>query len=280
MVTFPRAKINIGLFITEKRGDGYHNIESLFAPVGLSDALEFVEAGDNCQSDELTVTGVMAGCNPADNFVMKALEIVRRKRTIPYQRIHLHKAIPAGSGLGGGSSDASAMLLALNKRYSVGYNAQDLHQAALSIGSDCPFFINCAPVIATGRGELFEPAPPLPSGLKIVIVHDGIHISTPEAYANCTPRRRTRGLRELISQPLSEWRESITNDFEEYAFRRFPRLAEIKESLYVAGAVYSSMSGSGSAVYGLFVGDPDTHVIKGNIIYCGNFQVEKKRPPP
>jgi 4-diphosphocytidyl-2-C-methyl-D-erythritol kinase len=162
------------------------------------------------------------------------------------------------------------MLVALNKTYSLGIGEARLQQMALTIGSDCPVFIAGNPVMATGRGELFTPAPSLPVGLTLVIVHEGIHISTAEAYKNCLPQIPERQLSELIAEPVGRWSETIKNDFEEYAFVKHPILAEIKESMYRAGAIYSSMSGSGSAIYGLFSEEPkQIGLIKGNIIFKG-----------
>jgi 4-diphosphocytidyl-2-C-methyl-D-erythritol kinase len=270
MVTFPKAKINIGLYITGKRGDGYHNIETLFHPVDLCDALEFVPAPTEASTDELIVSGLVTDCNPADNLVIKALNLLREKLPIPHLRIHLHKAIPAGSGLGGGSSDASAMLVALNKFFSLGISSDNLKEMSLKIGSDCPVFIAGTPVMASGRGEVFSPAPQLPAGLTLIIVHEGIHISTAEAYRNCSPQMPDRTLSELIAGPVERWKGTIKNDFEEYAFAQHPILAEIKESMYRAGALYSSMSGSGSAIYGLFSGEPEqVSLIRGRIIFNG-----------
>lgn len=270
MVVFPKAKINIGLNITGKRSDGYHNIETLFFPVGLCDALEFIESPPGVTTDELIVTGLVTDCNPADNLVVRALNILRNEHPIAPLRMHLHKAIPAGSGLGGGSSDASAMLVTLNKFFSLGIDDTRLKEMALTIGSDCPVFIAGTPVLASGRGEIFTKAPPLPCGLTLVIVHEGIHISTAEAYSNCRPRKPEISLSELIAEPVARWRETIRNDFEEYAFMKHPVLAEIKESMYRAGALYSSMSGSGSAIYGLFAEEPrQIDLIKGKIIFKG-----------
>jgi len=270
MVVFPRAKVNIGLNIIDKRTDGYHNIETLFLPVNLCDALEFVPAGHGSEKDQLTVSGYMTGGDPDDNLVIKAVKILRKKVAFPGLKIHLHKVIPTGSGLGGGSSDASSMLVGLNRYFSLGFTCEELQSMSLELGSDCPVFISGAPALASGRGEIFEPAPEIPEGLRIVIVHEGIHISTLEAYKNSQPVIPAVRLRELIKRPLNEWKETIRNDFEEYAFNRFPQLAEIKAGMYEAGAVYSSMTGSGSAVYGLFWGEPKfPDRIKGSIIYQG-----------
>lgn len=270
MVVFPRAKINVGLNIIRKRDDGFHDIETMFLPVNLCDALEFVPASNSSSGDELTLSGYLTGGDTADNLVLKAVNLLRKTAPFPRLRIHLHKAIPAGSGLGGGSSDASSMLVGLNRYFSLGFTCEELSDLALELGSDCPVFISGTPVLASGRGEIFEPAPAIPDGLRIVIIHEPIHISTSEAYRNCKPQIPPVRLMELTRRPVSEWKQTIRNDFEDYAFSRFPVLREIKESLYKAGAVYSSMSGSGSAIYGLFTGEPGLpQKIKGKIIYQG-----------
>jgi len=270
MVVFPRAKINIGLRITGKREDGFHNIETLFLPINLNDALEFVTGEAGSTDDELTVTGYATGGLPADNLVIKAVNLIREKRHFPRLRIHLHKAIPAGSGLGGGSSDASAMLVGLNRYFSLGLKKEELLSMALQLGSDCPLFIECTPALASGRGEVLEPYSIIEKGLTVVVVFEDFHISTAEAYQNCTPSKPGHGLKELLEAPPVNWRQTITNDFEPYAFNKFPKLADIKESLYSAGAIYSSLSGSGSAVYGIFTGEPKhPHLIRGNVIFKG-----------
>ena len=270
MITFPRAKINTGLNIIRKRSDGFHDIETIFYPVGLSDALEFVVPAESVAEDELSVTGFPAGCPSSENLAVRAATLMRERFEFPYLKIHLHKSIPPGSGLGGGSSDAAGMLMLLNRYFNLGATGNDLKSMALTLGSDCPFFINGSPVLATGRGEIFDPLPCFLDGAYIVIIHEGIHISTPLAYSKSNPRGRGSGLKELIELPREEWREMITNDFEDYAFNAFPVLADIKSSLYRAGAFYSSMSGSGSAMYGLFPEEPaNKALIQGNIIYQG-----------
>ncbi|MFO7574170.1 MAG: 4-(cytidine 5'-diphospho)-2-C-methyl-D-erythritol kinase [Bacteroidales bacterium] len=268
MVTFPKAKINIGLTIVRKRDDGFHDIETIFYPAGLSDALEFVVSEAGLGPDELTVTGVAAGCRPEENLVIKAVNLLRAKYKIPFLRIHLHKVIPPGSGLGGGSSDASAMLMLLNRTFKLQIGRQELEDMALKLGSDCPFFIQGSPVLATGRGEVFTSLPCFLDGYYLVIVRENIHISTPLAYANSKPHGKTSGLEELIKAPLEEWKNNIKNDFEEYAFREHPRLELLKQGLYDSGALYSSMSGSGSAIYGIFRTKPESPP-PGNIIWQG-----------
>ncbi|MDX9929519.1 MAG: 4-(cytidine 5'-diphospho)-2-C-methyl-D-erythritol kinase [Bacteroidales bacterium] len=268
MIVFPRAKINIGLTIVRKRDDGFHDIETIFYPVGLTDALEFIVPAKPGSADRLTVTGTGAGCATADNLVVRAAGLMREKYKFPCLKIHLHKMIPPGSGLGGGSSDASSMLMLLNRYFCLRANEQELLTLALMLGSDCPFFIKGTPVLAIGRGELFTPLPCFLNGYYIVIVRENIHISTPLAYANSKPRGSSSGLKELIKAPLEKWRDSIANDFEEYAFREHPRLQDLKQGMYEAGALFSSMSGSGSAIFGIFSKEPVSPP-RGNIIWQG-----------
>lgn len=268
MLTFPRAKINIGLTIVRKRDDGFHDIETIFYPIPLADALEFVPAGPDAVSDTLTVTGVADLGNPADNLVTKAVSLLRTRYPVPYLRIHLLKTIPPGSGLGGGSSDASAMLVLLNRYFGLQASQEELLTLALQLGSDCPFFIRPEPVLATGRGEIFTPLRCLLTGYYLVLVRDDIHISTPMAYAGSKPRGSEAGLAGLVTAPVEEWKDRVVNDFEEYAFRQHPRLSMLKQGMYDAGAIYSSMSGSGSAIYGIFTSRPNTPP-PGNIIWQG-----------
>ena len=252
MISFPRAKINIGLRVTEKRHDGFHNIETIFYPVGLCDALEFVVPREYVKEDSLIVTGINIGSRPKENLVMRALKKMRENYNIPFLKIHLHKKIPAAAGLGGGSSDAACIIRAINKCFRLSVDIATMKKIALEVGSDCPFFIDPVPSFATGRGEVLKPAEYLPEGFKIVLVNPGIRISTRDAYNNCIPARPEKSLEELYKLHPSEWKGAIINDFEQYVFRIYPEIEDIKNSLYRAGAIYSSMSGSGSTVYGIF----------------------------
>jgi len=256
MIVFPNAKINIGLHITGKRQDGFHNIETLFYPVGLCDALEFVISDQTIGNDILTSTGIDTGSSPADNIVMKAVIRLRERRSFPFLKIHLHKAIPAGAGLGGGSSDAACLLRAANHHFDLSIDLIELQAISLNLGSDCPFFISGVPSLALGRGEDLTPVKSLLTGYYLAILNPGVSISTAEAYKNCRPVTPPESLRQLIEYPVSEWKGLILNDFEEFAFRKHPIIADIKEELYRSGAIFSLMSGSGSSVYGLFKGKP------------------------
>jgi 4-diphosphocytidyl-2-C-methyl-D-erythritol kinase len=257
MVIFPKAKINIGLRITEKRADGYHNLETVFYPVNLCDALEFTVLGKNAKKDILTVTGLPVEGNPENNLVFKALARVRDYCPVPFISIHLHKTIPTGAGLGGGSSDAASFLRVLNRYFCFRLDEKELLDTALFIGSDCPFFINSQPSYAEGRGEILSPVNPLPDGLHIVILKPATQISTREAFAGCIPRKREIPLTALYNSSIENWKETVFNDFEDTVFPGHPEIRELKEALYRSGAVYSSMTGSGASVYGIFRDRPE-----------------------
>jgi 4-diphosphocytidyl-2-C-methyl-D-erythritol kinase len=271
MVIFPKAKINIGLRITERRPDGYHNLQTIFYPISLSDALEFVVPGEPLNNDILTVTGLAVNINPEENLVMKALMKMREFCNIPFLQIHLHKMISSGAGLGGGSSDASSFLRILNRYFSFNLRDQELKDIALSLGSDCPFFIDYEPSYAEGRGEVMTPVEKLPYHLYLLLVKPEINISTAEAFAECQPDKSETNLPDLFRHDITDWKNLITNDFEKTIFKRYPQIAQLKETLYSAGAIYSSMSGSGSAVYGLFRNKPEIpDSLKRYIIYSGS----------
>ncbi|HOF20494.1 MAG TPA: 4-(cytidine 5'-diphospho)-2-C-methyl-D-erythritol kinase [Bacteroidales bacterium] len=252
MITFPAAKINIGLRVISRRHDGFHDIETVFYPVGLRDALEFVVHTCSTGEDEMVVTGLGTGSAPGENLVITALKKMRESYNIPALKIHLHKKIPAAAGLGGGSSDAAFFLKAVNKCFSLGIDNETLRRTALEIGSDCPFFVDPVPSYATGRGEILRPAASLPPGFRIILAYPGIRISTRDAYNNCIPAKPSISLEEIVKQHPSQWKNLVINDFEQYVFRIHPEIRELKEAFYRAGAVYSSLSGSGSAVYAIF----------------------------
>jgi len=270
MLVFPKAKINLGLMIKGKRSDGYHDIETVFYPVGLCDALELVKDMSGNVDDILTVTGYAIPGRPEENIVLKALKKVRETFSIPPVRIHLHKNIPAGAGLGGGSSDAAFMLQAVRRIFGLPLGKEDLKIIAGEIGSDSPFFIDCQPAFATGRGEILTPLSSFLSGFRIVLVNPGIQVSTKKAYEECVPLMSEVSLHETIRKPVHEWKDILFNDFEKSLFIRYPEIRTIKEKLYDAGAIYSSMSGSGSTVYGIFNQKPvipDT--LRKLVIYHG-----------
>lgn len=249
MLVFPNAKINVGLHVTEKRTDGYHTIETLFYPVkGLCDALEFLPASQV----NFTLTGLTLDCTPEHNLVLKAYSLLQKRYDLPPVNIHLHKGIPTGAGLGGGSSDAAFMLKALSDYFQLGLSGNELQQLASTLGSDCAFFIQNRPVMATGRGEIMEPFALDLSAYHLVLVKPSFGVGTTEAYAGIKPFKPATPLAGLISRPVEYWKEQVENHFEASVFARYPELATLKQKLYDAGAIYASMSGSGSALYGLF----------------------------
>jgi 4-diphosphocytidyl-2-C-methyl-D-erythritol kinase len=255
MILFPISKINLGLRITAKRTDGYHNIETIFYPVNLTDALEFV-VSEKTDEDQLTTTGLETGSGQADNLVLKTIRRLRAEYNFPFLKIHLHKAIPIGAGLGGGSSDAASLLKAIESYFSLNISEEKLKLISLDLGSDCPFFIDGFPSAATGRGEILNRVAPVMSGYYLVLLNPGVGINTREAYQNCSPSKPADRLEKLILNPISEWKELIKNDFEDFAFRKYPSIGEIKKDLYKSGALFSLMSGSGSSVYGIFRDKP------------------------
>jgi len=257
MITFPKAKINLGLRVTGKRVDGYHDIETVFYPVGLSDALEFVILTGSETEDVLITSGINIGVRQEDNLVIKAVKKLRETYPLPFLKIHLHKAIPSGAGLGGGSSDAAYLIRGINKCLNLSVSETKLKSIALELGSDCPFFINPVPSVATGRGEILKQAGAFLEGYHIVLVNPGISISTRDAYLNTPVSEPGTKLLEMVSHPVVEWKKLVINDFESYAFKLYPQISELKKALYRIGAVYSSMSGSGSTVYGIFPGKPE-----------------------
>lgn len=252
MVVFPNAKINLGLNITDRRNDGYHNILSVFYPINICDGLEFVE-NSNSELDKMYISGLPVPGNKDKNLCFKALELMRAESPIPPLIIYLYKNIPMGAGLGGGSADGSFFLIALNSYYNIGLSMDTLKKMALKVGSDCPFFIENTPCAVSGRGEDMTDISPILKGKYIVIVFSDIHISTASAYREMNLKQPKISPSEVVlNLDLKEWKNVLHNDFELFAFSEFPQLQQTKESLYKAGADYASMTGSGSAIYGIF----------------------------
>jgi 4-diphosphocytidyl-2-C-methyl-D-erythritol kinase len=248
MICFPNAKINLGLNVTGKRPDGYHEIETVFYPVPLKDALEIVPS-DRFSFDG---TGIPIDAPAERNLVVKALRLVESLYRLPPVGVYLRKAIPSGAGLGGGSSDAAFMLKLLNGFHRLGIAEGTLEGLAERLGADCPFFIRNKPVFASGKGNVFEPVSLSLKGYYLCLVKPGIAVSTAEAYAAVTPQKPAISLKEAVALSPEAWRGVMVNDFERSLFPKYPVIGEIKRALYDAGAVYASMSGSGSSVYGLF----------------------------
>ncbi|PLX18488.1 MAG: 4-(cytidine 5'-diphospho)-2-C-methyl-D-erythritol kinase [Marinilabiliales bacterium] len=250
MITFPNAKINIGLNIVEKRPDGFHNIETVFYPIGLSDILEINPSEIKLQFEN---TGFLVeNKNLESNLCYKAYEILKKDFELKPFQIHLHKIIPFGAGIGGGSSDASFTLKMLNNLNNLNLTNKQLSNYAEKIGSDCSFFILNKPAFAFEKGIVLREIQVNLKGFFLVLVHPKIHINTAQAYSKIAPTKPDISLPDLIKMPVQEWENSIQNDFENSAFKDYPELKRIKEKLYSLGAVYSSMSGSGSAIYGIF----------------------------
>lgn len=254
MLTFPNAKINLGLNITEKRPDGYHNLETVFYPVPVEDALEIIPLPDAPRG---TCTLHLAGQEIAgtleDNLVAKAYRMLDADFGLPAVDIHLLKHIPSGAGLGGGSSDAAFMLKMLNEQFGLGLTEDSLEAYAARLGADCAFFVRNRPTFAEGIGNIFSPLPSFSlSGYRLLLVKPDVFVSTRDAFARIKPRRADASPKEIVRLPVEKWRGRLVNDFEESVFPQFPLIGEIKDEMYRLGAVYASMSGSGSSVFGLF----------------------------
>jgi 4-diphosphocytidyl-2-C-methyl-D-erythritol kinase len=254
MIVFPHCKINLGLHILDKRSDGYHNLQTVFYPVPFCDALEIIQEPDySAKANTFTQTGQILDVAAGQNICEKAWALFKKDfPELPYVQMHLHKAIPSGAGLGGGSADGAFTLLLLNQKFNLGLSQTALIQYALALGSDCPFFIMKQPCFATGRGESLQPISLSLKGYTLVLVNPSIHISTGWAFAQLPPRRPQQDILKILEHPVQEWQNQIVNDFEEPIGKHYPQIISIKKWLLEAGAVYASMSGSGSTVFGLF----------------------------
>ncbi len=249
MICFPNAKINIGLRVTEKRLDGYHNLETIFYPIhGFYDCLEFFESKDFAIEN----IGIQIDAPIEKNLCYKAWQIFQEQYGIPPIHIKLLKNIPLGGGLGGGSADATFLLSALNSYFSVGASDDELEHLALKIGSDCPFFVKNIPVFAEGRGEIFSKIDLSLKNYWLVLLKPNVSVGTAEAYQGITPQKREQKLINEISSDITLWKDLIENDFEETVFNNHVEIADCKKFLYDLGALYASMSGSGATVYGIF----------------------------
>ena len=262
MLKYPRCKINIGLHLTERRSDGFHNIETLFVDLpNIVDILEIVEA-DNLS---LTLSGEKIDGDSDNNLVMRAYRLLAADHRIPPAEMHLHKRIAVGTGLGGGSSDAASALILLNEFFKIGLGRDELVAYALQLGSDCPFFVytqyeereSPSPMLACGRGEILTPITvPQLEGAVIKLSIPPVRVSTAEAYKMVTPCIPNKSLQSLLEQPIEKWRGTIINDFEKPIFAKYPVIEAYKSRMYNQGAIYASMSGSGSAVFGIFKTQP------------------------
>ena len=258
MLTFPNAKLNLGLYVTQRRPDGFHTLESVFVPLPWTDALELLPAPVGAATS-LTLTGRFIPGDPATNLCLKAYALLQADfPQLPLVQLYLHKIVPIGAGLGGGSADAAFALKVANDLFCLNLSVEALEGYARRLGSDCAFFIQNKPVLAVEKGDVFEEIELNLTGTPCVVVYPNLHISTAEAYARVSPQQPQHPLREALAQPMSTWWATVRNDFETALTPSHPLLAEIKQQLYAAGAVYASLSGSGSAVYGLWEGGEPT----------------------
>jgi len=253
MILFPNCKINLGLRILAKRADGYHELETVMYPVqGLCDALEMIPwegQGVSFSSSGLPVEGPMD-----KNLCVRAYEALRKRHPLGGVKMHLHKVVPMGAGLGGGSADAAYVIRGLVEMFDLEMSETEMESVAAEIGSDTAFFVSGHPALATGRGEILSPVDLSLQGYRLVIVKPPFGVSTAQAYARVVPAVRGESLLERLAHPIAEWKEQVINDFEPSVFAQFPRLKQLKENLYENGALYAAMSGSGSALFGIFPG--------------------------
>ncbi|MCJ0743861.1 4-(cytidine 5'-diphospho)-2-C-methyl-D-erythritol kinase [Pedobacter montanisoli] len=248
MLTFANAKINLGLFLTEKRTDGYHNLQTVFYPIKIYDVVELIDA----EETSCMVKGIEVPGETTDNICLRAFKMLQAEFNLPNQRIILLKNIPVGAGLGGGSADAAFLIKLINDKFNLGISIAEMENYARKLGADCAFFIRNQPVYAFGKGDEFEEAEIDLSSYFLVLVKPPVHVSTAQAYANVSVKQPVQPLKRLIELPLSEWQSVMLNDFEPSVFAAFPQIAEIKTKLYEAGAKFALMSGSGSSVFGIF----------------------------
>nr|WP_302335212.1 4-(cytidine 5'-diphospho)-2-C-methyl-D-erythritol kinase [uncultured Prevotella sp.] len=262
MITFPCAKINLGLNIVSKRPDGYHNLETVFYPIPLTDALEIKYMDEKFPSEspcDLKITGNDIDCNEEDNLVTKAYQLLAADFQLPRVHAHLVKRIPTQAGLGGGSSDAAYMIRLLDERFRLNIGIPEMERYAAKLGADCAFFITADPSYAEGIGDVLMPADVPGAGLGgyyLAVVKPSVAVSTRDAYAAIVPKTPAKCCRDIVRQPIETWKDELVNDFEAPIFAMHPELAAIKQSLYDAGAVYAAMSGSGSALFGIFREQP------------------------
>lgn len=262
MITFPCAKINLGLNIVSKRPDGYHNLETVFYPIPLTDALEIKYMDEKFPSEapcDLKITGNDIDCNEEDNLVIKAYQLLAADFQLPRVHAHLVKRIPTQAGLGGGSSDAAYMIRLLDERFRLNIGIPEMERYAAKLGADCAFFVTAEPSYAEGIGDVLMPADVPGAGLDgyyLTVVKPSVAVSTRDAYASIVPKAPAKCCRDIVRQPIETWKDELVNDFEAPIFAMHPELAAIKQRLYDAGAVYAAMSGSGSALFGIFREQP------------------------
>lgn len=274
MITFPIAKINLGLNVVERREDGYHNLETVFYPVPIKDALEvhvMDEAFPSAVDCDLKVSNIQIEGDEQRNLVVRAYQLLKEDfPTLPRLHAHLWKGIPTQAGMGGGSSDCAYMIMLLNNMFGLGMTDNQMMQYAARLGADCAYFIKSTPCYAEGIGEQLQPVTLDLAGWYIGVVRPDIPVPTKEAFSCIRPHRPQKNCREIVAQPVETWRQELVNDFEESVFALHPEIGSIKERLYAMGATYAAMSGSGSALFGLFQEEPQqlAEAFEGMFTFC------------
>ena len=271
MISFPNAKINIGLNILEKRSDGFHNIETVMYPIGIKDALEVIENTQTNDNIVFSSSGISIPGDPKSNLIVKAYNLISVDYTLPKIKVHLHKNICIGAGLGGGSSDAAFFIRLLNEKFELGISWGEMHHYARQLGSDCSFFVSNRPAFAEEKGDQYESLNLDLSAYYLCLIYPQIHVNTAMAYSGVKPKPAKRSLEEDIQTlPIDQWKNFIHNDFEDSISLRFPEIKNIKEKLYEKGAIYAAMSGSGSSVYGIFKNKTDLkNIFPGKFVFEG-----------
>jgi len=252
MISFPNCKLNLGLNVVEKRSDGFHNIETFFLPIEIKDALEIIVADDATNDISFTTTGLTIEGDIKQNLCVKAYRLLKKDFDLPGIQMHLHKAIPMGAGLGGGSADGAFALMLMNDKFKLNLSKNKLITYALQLGSDCPFFILNKACFATSRGEILKTINLDLTAYQIIIINPKIHISTAWAFGNIIPSKPLKSIREIIQQPIETWKNQLTNDFEKPVFKKHAAVENIKQILYHHNALFASMTGTGSTVFGIF----------------------------
>jgi len=277
MIVFPHAKINLGLYVTSRRTDGYHNLETCFVPVDVRDALEILPARPH-ENTAFSSSGLPIPGTAGENLCLKAFRMLQQEYGLPEVHIHLHKVIPTGAGLGGGSSDAAFTLMLLDRLFHLNLSQESLTDFAARLGSDCAFFLHPGPCIGRGKGELLTPVSLSLAEHTMVVVKPPVPVSTAEAYRSILPVCPDQSIEAQLQQPMEEWKHILRNDFEQSVFQAHPEISLIKQRLYTLGAGYASMSGSGSAVFGLFGNDraPSIECCREDFPECQIFLTQQK----
>jgi 4-diphosphocytidyl-2-C-methyl-D-erythritol kinase len=266
MITFPNSKINIGLNITSRRSDGYHDLETIIYPVQIKDALEVIEAAEmGFETSGLEIPG-----HANENLCLLAYDLLRKDFNLPHLKIHLHKQIPIGAGLGGGSADAAFFIQLINEKFQLSLDVNAMQNYCRKLGTDCAFFIENKPLFAYEKGDVFKDVELDLSNYHVALVMPPVHVSTGEAYRGVKPQKPQQSLKELIQLPLEDWQGKITNDFEEHILRNHPQIRNAKAALIEAGALFALMSGSGASVYGIFKEQTDLSFLpQDNLVFNG-----------